>query len=188
MEFLEHFRFLYDGVAYFFKSNPVLTEDGVQMVPGWKYLVMFVIGGLLIYLALVKDFEPALLMPMGFGAILVNIPFSGAVGAAEDGSQGIIDWLFNVGITASEALPLLLFIGIGAMIDFGPLLSNPKMFLFGAAAQFGIFFTVLLASFFFPFKDAAAIGIIGAADGPTSILVSRIFNSQYICKLAQRKV
>ena len=162
MEFLEHFRFLYDGVAYFFKSNPVLTEDGVQMVPGWKYLVMFVIGGLLIYLALVKDFEPALLMPMGFGAILVNIPFSGAVGAAEDGSQGIIDWLFNVGITASEALPLLLFIGIGAMIDFGPLLSNPKMFLFGAAAQFGIFFTVLVASFFFPFKDAAAIGIIGA--------------------------
>ena len=184
MEFLEHFRFLYDGVAYFFKSNPVLTEDGVQMVPGWKYLVMFVIGGLLIYLALVKDFEPALLMPMGFGAILVNIPFSGAVGAAEDGSQGIIDWLFNVGITASEALPLLLFIGIGAMIDFGPLLSNPKMFLFGAAAQFGIFFTVLLASFFFPFKDAAAIGIIGAADGPTYILVSRIFNSQYIGAIA----
>ena len=184
MEFLENFRFLYDGVAYFFKSNPVLTEDGVQMVPGWKYLVMFVIGGLLIYLALVKDFEPALLMPMGFGAILVNIPFSGAVGAAEDGSQGIIDWLFNVGITASEALPLLLFIGIGAMIDFGPLLSNPKMFLFGAAAQFGIFFTVLVASFFFPFKDAAAIGIIGDADGPTSILVSRIFNSQYIGAIA----
>ena len=105
-------------------------------------------------------------------------------GAAEDGSQGIIDWLFNVGITASEALPLLLFIGIGAMIDFGPLLSNPKMFLFGAAAQFGIFFTVLVASFFFPFKDAAAIGIIGAADGPTSILVSRIFNSQYIGAIA----
>ena len=167
MEFLEHFRFLYDGVAYFFKSNPVLTEDGVQMVPGWKYLVMFLIGGVLIYLALVKDFEPALLMPMGFGAILVNIPFSGAVGAAEDGSLGIIDWLFNV-----------------AMIDFGPLLSNPKMFLFGAAAQFGIFFTVLVASFFFPFKDAAAIGIIGAADGPTSILVSRIFDSQYIGAIA----
>ena len=184
LEFLEHFRFLYDGVAYFFKTNPVLTEDGVQMVPGWKYLVMFLIGGVLIYLALVKDFEPALLMPMGFGAILVNIPFSGAVGAAEDGSQGIIDWLFNVGITASEALPLLLFIGIGAMIDFGPLLSNPKMFLFGAAAQFGIFFTVLVASFFFPFKDAAAIGIIGAADGPTSILVSRIFDSQYIGAIA----
>ena len=184
LEFLEHFRFLYDGVAYFFKSNPVLTEDGVQMVPGWKYLVMFVIGGLLIYLALVKDFEPALLMPMGFGAILVNIPFSGAVGAAEDGSQGIIDWLFNVGITASEALPLLLFIGIGAMIDFGPLLSNPKMFLFGAAAQFGIFFTVLLASFFFPFKDAAAIGIIGAADGPTSILVSQVLHSNYVGAIA----
>ena len=100
MEFLEHFRFLYDGVAYFFKSNPVLTEDGVQMVPGWKYLVMFVIGGLLIYLALVKDFEPALLMPMGFGAILVNLPLSGAIDqmtAAWTRRTGIIDWLFEVG-------------------------------------------------------------------------------------------
>ncbi|HIZ19284.1 MAG TPA: sodium ion-translocating decarboxylase subunit beta [Firmicutes bacterium] len=145
---------------------------------------MILIGGLLIYLALAKDFEPALLMPMGFGAILVNIPWSGAIGTAADGSTGIVEWLFNVGISASEAMPLLLFIGIGAMIDFGPLLSNPKMLLFGAAAQFGIFLTVLLASFFFPFKEAASIGIIGAADGPTSILVSKMFESENMGAIA----
>lgn len=173
MELLEQFSFLYDGVAYLFSAD------------GWKNLLMFLIGGILIYLALVKDFEPALLMPMGFGAILVNIPWSGAVGFAEDGSLGIIDWLFKVGIELSEAMPLLLFIGIGAMIDFGPLLSNPKMLLFGAAAQFGIFFTVLVASMIFPdFKDAAAIGVIGAADGPTSILVSKIFESKYMGAIA----
>lgn len=177
MEFLEHFRFLYDGVAFFFTAE------------GWKNLVMILIGGLLIYLALVKDFEPALLMPMGFGAILVNLPFSGAVTQFNESLghevTGIIDWLFDVGIAASEAMPLLLFIGIGAMIDFGPLLSNPKMFLFGAAAQFGIFLTVLVASLFFPeFKDAAAIGVIGAADGPTAILVSQVFKSNYIGAIA----
>lgn len=170
---LEQFSFLYDGIAFLFSAE------------GWKNLVMFAIGGVLIYLALVKDFEPALLMPMGFGAILVNIPWSGAVGFAEDGSQGIVDWLFRVGIEASEAMPLLLFIGIGAMIDFGPLLSNPKMLLFGAAAQFGIFLTALVASLIFPnFKDAAAIGVIGAADGPTAILVSKIFESQYMGAIA----
>jgi sodium ion-translocating decarboxylase beta subunit len=170
---LEQFSFLYNGIAFLFSAE------------GWKNLVMFAIGGILIYLALVKDFEPALLMPMGFGAILVNIPWSGAVGFAEDGSQGIVDWLFRVGIEASEAMPLLLFIGIGAMIDFGPLLSNPKMLLFGAAAQFGIFLTALVASLIFPnFKDAAAIGVIGAADGPTAILVSKIFESQYMGAIA----
>ena len=177
MEFLEHFRFLYDGVAFFFTAE------------GWKNLVMILIGGLLIYLALAKDFAPALLMPMGFGAILVNLPFSGAVTQFNESLghevTGIIDWLFNVGIEASEAMPLLLFIGIGAMIDFGPLLSNPKMFLFGAAAQFGIFLTVLVASLFFPeFKDAAAIGVIGAADGPTAILVSQVFKSNYMGAIA----
>lgn len=170
---LEQFSFLYNGIAFLFSAE------------GWKNLVMFAIGGVLIYLALVKDFEPALLMPMGFGAILVNIPWSGAVGFAEDGSQGIVDWLFRVGIEASEAMPLLLFIGIGAMIDFGPLLSNPKMLLFGAAAQFGIFLTALVASLIFPnFKDAAAIGVIGAADGPTAILVSKIFESKYMGAIA----
>ena len=100
-------------------------------------------------------------------------------------TAGIIEWLFEVGIEASEALPILLFIGIGAMIDFGPLLSNPKMFLFGAAAQFGIFVTVVVAVLLgFEIHDAASIGIIGAADGPTSILVSKLLGSNYIGAIA----
>ena len=157
--------------------------EGIMAIT-WKQVVMYVIGGLLIYLAIKKDFEPALLMPMGFGAILVNLPNSGVIHQMVDGigeTQGIIQWLFEVGIEASEAMPLLLFIGIGAMIDFGPLLSNPKMFLFGAAAQFGIFATVIIACLLgFPLKDAAAIGIIGAADGPTSIFVANYFQSNYL--------
>ncbi len=173
LEFIQQFSFLWDSVLFFFQGD------------GWKNLVMLGVGGLLIWLALAKDFEPSLLMPMGLGAILVNLPFSGAVGVAADGSEGIIDWLFKVGIEASEAMPLLLFIGIGAMIDFGPLLSNPKMFLFGAAAQFGIFLTVLIASLLgYDFKDAAAIGVIGAADGPTSILVSKVLESGYVAAIA----
>ncbi|MBE6764376.1 MAG: sodium ion-translocating decarboxylase subunit beta [Ruminococcaceae bacterium] len=151
-------------------------------------VVMWAVGALLIWLAIKKDMEPALLLPMGFGAILVNIPFSGALTLDMGGgiqSIGIIEWLFNVGIEASEAMPLLLFIGIGAMIDFGPLLSNPMMLLFGAAAQFGIFLTITVASLCgFDLADAASIGIIGAADGPTSILVSRVLNSSYIGAIA----
>lgn len=151
-------------------------------------LVMYAIGILLIYLAIEKGFEPALLLPMGFGAILVNLPLSGVIDQVMPGigeTHGIIEWLFNVGIDSAEALPILLFIGIGAMIDFGPLLSNPVMFLFGAAAQFGIFFTISLATLLgFNLKDAASIGIIGAADGPTSILVSKILGSNYIGAIA----
>ena len=154
----------------------------------WQQGVMYLIGALLIYLAICKDFEPALLLPMGFGAILVNLPASGAINQTLAGigeTHGIIQWLFDVGINASEAMPLLLFIGIGAMIDFGPLLSNPKMLLFGAAAQFGIFFAMALASVLgFELKDAASIGIIGAADGPTSIMVSQIFKSNYVGAIA----
>ncbi len=142
-------------------------------------VIMWIIGGVLIYLAIKKDMEPTLLLPMGFGAILVNLPFSGAV-TQVGAEEGPIDVLFNAGI-ANELFPLLLFIGIGAMIDFGPLLSNPKMMLFGAAAQFGIFFTLSLASFLgFELKDAASIAIIGAADGPTSIFVSQYFKSNYV--------
>ena len=154
----------------------------------WQQVVMYLIGALLIYLAIKKDFEPSLLLPMGFGAILVNLPDSGVLNQTLAGvgeTTGIIQWLFEIGIEASEAMPLLLFIGIGAMIDFGPLLSNPKMLLFGAAAQFGIFFALTLASLLgFDLKDAASIGIIGAADGPTSILVSQIFQSKYIGAIA----
>ncbi|MFA7636694.1 MAG: sodium ion-translocating decarboxylase subunit beta, partial [Monoglobales bacterium] len=137
----------------------------------WQYVVMWIIGGVLIYLAIKKDMEPTLLLPMGFGAILVNIPFSGAVET--------LDTLFNAGIS-NELFPLILFIGIGAMIDFGPLLSNPKLMIFGAAAQFGIFFTLCLASVFFDINDAASIAIIGAADGPTSIVVAQALNSKYL--------
>ncbi|MBE7028301.1 MAG: sodium ion-translocating decarboxylase subunit beta, partial [Ruminococcaceae bacterium] len=137
----------------------------------WQQVVMWLIGGILIYLAIKKDMEPTLLLPMGFGSILVNLPFSGAVHTLET--------LFNAGIS-NELFPLILFIGIGAMIDFGPLLSNPKLMIFGAAAQFGIFFTLCLASIFFDIKDAASIGIIGAADGPTSIVVAQALNSKYL--------
>ena len=147
----------------------------------WQQVVMWCIGGLLIYLAIKKDMEPTLLLPMGFGAILVNLPMSGAVNQWAEGvlEEGPIDVLFAAGI-ANELFPLLLFIGIGAMIDFGPLLSNPKLMIFGAAAQFGIFFTLCLAGVVgFELKDAASIAIIGAADGPTSIFVANYFGSNY---------
>lgn len=154
----------------------------------WQQAVMFAVGALLIYLAVARDFEPALLLPMGFGAILVNLPSSGVVDRIMSGNiqvSGIIQWLFEVGIEASEAMPLLLFIGIGAMIDFGPLLANPKMLLFGAAAQFGIFFAIAAAALLgFDLKDAASIGIIGAADGPTAILVSQVLKSNYTGAIA----
>ena len=166
MDFLKNFEILYEN---FFALD-------------WRMLVMWAIGGLLIYLAIKKEMEPTLLLPMGFGAILVNLPFSGAITQmAENGELevGALDVLFGAGI-ANELFPLILFIGIGAMIDFGPLLSNPKLMIFGAAAQFGIFFTLCLASIFFPINDAASIAIIGAADGPTSIVVANKLNSEYL--------
>lgn len=140
----------------------------------WQMVVMWLIGGILIYLAIKKDMEPTLLLPMGFGAILVNLPFSGVVG-----EEGALTTLYQAGI-ANELFPLILFIGIGAMIDFGPLLSNPKLMIFGAAAQFGIFFTLCTASMFFDIKDAASIAVIGAADGPTSIVVAQMLDSKYL--------
>lgn len=151
----------------------------------WQYAVMWLIGGVLIYLGIRKKMEPSLLIPMGFGAILVNIPLSGVLG-----ESGIIQWLFKGTIEASEALPLLLFIGIGAMIDFGPLLSNPKLLLFGAAAQFGIFVTILAAAAIglipgvhFTLADLASIGIIGAADGPTAIYVAIKSGTKYFAPI-----
>ena len=154
----------------------------VANLSDFKLIIMWVIGGILIYLAVKKDMEPTLLLPMGFGAILVNLPLSGVINQIYDGVEeiGVIDLLFNSGIS-NELFPLLLFIGIGAMIDFGPLLSNPKLMLFGAAAQFGIFFTLSMAALFgFDLKDAASIAIIGAADGPTSIFVANYFESNYL--------
>ena len=142
---------------------------------GWEMPVMWLIGGLLIFLAIKYDMEPTLLLPMGFGAILVNLPMPEGI----EGAVNVIETLYHAGI-ANELFPLLLFIGIGAMIDFGPLLSNPKMLLIGAAAQFGIFFTLSMASLLgFDLLDAASIGIIGAADGPTSIVVATQLGTKY---------
>ncbi|MHB1132199.1 MAG: sodium ion-translocating decarboxylase subunit beta [Chloroflexota bacterium] len=130
-------------------------------------LVMIAIAGLLIYLAIVRQFEPVLLLPIGVGALLANIPATGMTG-----EEGLLRILYDVGIR-NELFPLLIFIGVGAMTDFGPLLENPRLVLLGAAAQFGIFGTMFLALVLgFPLNEAAAIGIIGAADGPTSIYVS----------------
>ena len=180
----------------------------------WKMFIMWVIGGILIFLAIKKEMEPTLLLPIGFGAILMNFPMvkmlqctlcgekfdvvknfvcgneKCVMHGIEQGSHGYVESfsgiaeplheLYNAGI-ANELFPLLLFIGIGAMIDFGPLLSNPKLMIFGAAAQFGIFFTLCMASMFFPeSKDFASIAIIGAADGPTSIVVANALGSNYI--------
>lgn len=141
----------------------------------WKMILMWVIGGILIYLAIKKEMEPTLLLPMGFGTILVNLPMSGAIG--EDGPLSV---LFKAGMEIGELFPLILFIGIGAMIDFGPLLKNPWLMLFGAASQFGIFLTFMIAGFFFDIKDAASIAVIGTADGPTSIFVANQLKSEYV--------
>jgi sodium ion-translocating decarboxylase beta subunit len=144
----------------------------------WANVLMFAIGGALIYLAIAKEYEPMLLIPIGVGAILANIPGAGMgidVRAVAAGVQtdGVFLPLYKAGIE-TELFPLLLFIGIGAMTDFGPLLTNPKMVLVGAAGQFGIFAVLLLAlaSGMFSLNQAASIGIIGAIDGPTSIFVS----------------
>jgi carboxybiotin decarboxylase len=133
----------------------------------WSNPVMIGVGCLLLYLGIKKDFEPLLLVPIGFGAILVNIPHAGLME-----EEGFLRVIYNAGI-ANELFPLLIFIGIGAMTDFGPLLENPKIFLMGAAGQFGIFLTLALAlALGFSQKDAVAIGIIGACDGPTAIYVT----------------
>lgn len=150
----------------------------------WQQGVMILIGLVLIVLAIKKEYEPMLLLPMGFGAIMANIPLSAAV--AED---GFLTTLYNAGI-ANELFPILIFVGVGAMIDFSPLLKQPVMLFFGAAAQFGIFVAMLLAAVvgeltgFFNIREAAAIGIIGAADGPSSIYVARIFAERFLAPIS----
>ena len=170
---------LFSGVTY------LLTAAGL------KTLAMFAIAGALIYLAVKKDYEPSLLLPIGFGCILANLPpvlatmMPSALGTAEE--PGFLSVLFNAGI-ANELFPILIFIAVGAMIDFSPLLKDPSMIFFGAAAQFGIFATFLLSLVLIPvllpetagdesliLKLASAIGIIGAADGPTTLYVANHF-------------
>ncbi|HUL20525.1 MAG TPA: sodium ion-translocating decarboxylase subunit beta [Thermodesulfobacteriota bacterium] len=136
----------------------------------WSNPIMIVVGLVLLYLAIKKDIEPVLLVPIGFGCILVNIPLAGLM---EEG--GFLKIIYDAGII-TEVFPLLIFVGIGAMTDFGPLMENPKIFLLGAAGQFGIFLTLALALILgFTQKESVAIGVIGACDGPTAIYVS----SQY---------
>lgn len=136
----------------------------------WQGLVMIAVGILLIYLAIAKEYEPLLLLPIGAGCLLANMPISMMLGTAEE--PGMLQFLYDIGV-GNELFPLLIFIGIGAMTDFGPLLENPKMVLLGAAGQFGIFLTLILALLLgFTRPEAASIGIIGAIDGPTSIYVS----------------
>ena len=176
---------LFSGVTYLFS------------VEGLKTLVMFVIAGVLIYLAIKKDYEPTLLLPIGFGALLANLPpvidaVSGQAAASVLGENGFLSVLFNAGI-ANELFPILIFIAVGAMIDFSPLLKDPSMIFFGAAAQFGIFATFLVSLALIPvvlpetagndnliLRLASAIGIIGAADGPTSIVVALKLGSKYL--------
>ena len=151
----------------------------------WGQGLMLLVGILLIYLAIVKKFEPLLLLPIGFGALLSNIP---GANLAVDG--GILHLFYMVGIE-SGAFPLIIFMGVGALTDFGPLLANPKTLLLGAAAQFGIFATLLgavglsvIGVFDFSLKQAAAIGIIGGADGPTSIYVASILAPELLGAIA----
>lgn len=150
-----------------FSNLLVLTEAFKSLQ--WQNLVMMVVGGVLIWLAINKDYEPILLLPIGFGAILTNLPLTGIAGP-----EGFLGILRAVGIN-TELFPIFIFISVGAMTDFGPLMENPKMVILGAAGQFGIFITLILAILFgFNLKEAASIGIIGAIDGPTSIYVSNI--------------
>ncbi|HIR91358.1 MAG TPA: sodium ion-translocating decarboxylase subunit beta [Candidatus Limicola stercorigallinarum] len=156
----------------------VLIEGALALAAEPGRIAMMLIGCVLMYLGIKKEYEPTLLVPMGLGTILVNIPGSGVL--ATGGQPGPFQVLFDAGIE-TELFPLLLFIGIGAMIDFGPLLSNPFLLLFGAAAQFGIFFVIIIASLLgFDIADAASAGIIAAADGPTSIFVANSLGSKYM--------
>lgn len=150
----------------------------------WQNFVMYGVGGLLIWLAINKGYEPMLLLPIGFGAILVNLPLSIAGVPTNGDAPGFLNILYNAGIM-TELFPLLIFIAVGAMIDFGPLFKNPVMIFFGAAAQFGIFATMIIATFLgFSLKEAASIGIIGAADGPTSIFVATRFAPDYLAAIS----
>jgi len=136
----------------------------------WQDAVMIVIGFILIYLAVWKDVEPLLLIPIGFGCILINLPFNGLMGP-----EGLIRYFYEAGVV-TEIFPCLIFIGIGSMTDFTPLLQNPKVFLLGGAGQFGIFLTMFLALLLgFPKLEAMSVGIIGACDGPTSIFMTSKF-------------
>ncbi len=164
------------GIAAFFNDKIAKTTPaGLPInVFGWQELLMIIVGFIIVYLGAVKNFEPLLLLPIGFGTIFVNIPFAGM----GDSPNGFLNIIYNAGV-GNEFFPLIIFMGIGALTDFGPLIANPKTALLGAAAQFGVFGTIfgvtafnLVPGFEFTMKDACAIGIIGGADGPTTIYIA----------------
>ncbi len=157
---------LWIGIAYLF------TEGGANVI-------MLLVGGTLLYLGVKKEVEPLLLVPIGFGCVLVNIPLSDLMDQG-----GLLKILYDMGIS-NELFPLLIFVGIGAMIDFGSLLENPKILLFGAAGQFGIFLTLLLAlALGFPQLEAVSIAVIGACDGPTAIYVASQYAPQLLAPIS----
>jgi oxaloacetate decarboxylase beta subunit len=153
-----------------------LGSGGIFLVTkGWPNLIMLIVAGILLYLAIKKDVEPLLLVPIGFGCLLVNIP----LGEMMD-KGGILRFFYDFGII-TELFPLLIFVGIGAMTDFGPLFENPKILLLGAAGQFGIFLTLLLAlALGFSQLEAVCVGVIGACDGPTAIYVTTQYAPQLL--------
>ncbi len=156
---------------------PELSKGFTHFTAGNALMVL--VGGVLIFLAVVKEYEPVLLLPIGFGCLLANIPLTGMLG-----DDGLFRVLYDAGI-GNELFPLLVFIGVGAMIDFSPLLSQPRMVLLGAAGQFGIFGTLILATLLdFPLNEAASIGVIGAIDGPTSIYVAQKLAPELLAPIA----
>lgn len=163
--------------AFLSEKQEHLYRDKTVVEHGWQKLLMVIIGLLLLYLAIKKEFEPLLLLPIGFGTILVNIPLAG-MGEITGGSTGLLLLFYQLGIE-NQLFPLLIFMGVGALTDFGPLIAHPKTSLLGAAAQFGIFGTLvgaillnIIPGIRFSLKEACAISIIGGADGPTSIYVA----------------
>lgn len=175
---LKPYMRLFGGKKMIFNFDQLIASlpEGTSFVEYIvKMLVMFAIGGILIFLAIKKEYEPTLLLPIGFGAILTNIPMTTIFAHPQTGEPGIFGVLYDATI-ANELFPVLIFIAVGAMIDFGPLFQTPSMIFFGAAAQFGIFATMMVALLLgFSLKEAGAIGVIGAADGPTTIYVGSAF-------------
>ncbi len=165
-----------------------LTQLLSELVKGFSHFtvgngIMLVAAATLMALAVVKEYEPVLLLPIGFGCLLANLPLTGLM-TADHSSLGLLDVLYRAGIS-TELFPLLIFVGVGAMIDFSPLLAQPHMALLGAAGQFGIFGTLLLAILLgFPLNQAASIGVIGAIDGPTSIFVATKLAPEILAPIA----
>ena len=186
-EWWDGYMATHDTVAQLVKSTGLygfLSEHALPTAPnmivsmGVGQFIMIGISLVLIYLAIAKGFEPLLLIPIGFGGLLSNAPFAG-VSEVVDGTTGFLLYIYNLGIAPPSIFPLLIFMGIGAMTDFGPMIANPKVAFLGGAAQFGIFFTIIGASVMtdmglmnYTMKQAASIGIIGGADGPTAIFIT----------------